>query len=97
VRLEVFGTEDSIVVGLDERTPIRSVEPGIPPPADPYREWVPRFGHTYDAEMIAFLALAEGRGPNHCTVHDGRTALVLAEACMLSAVEGRTVDPREVA
>ena len=28
VRLEVFGTADSIAVGVDERTPLRSVEPG---------------------------------------------------------------------
>ena len=32
VRLEAFGTRDSIAVGLDARSPIRSVEPGVPPP-----------------------------------------------------------------
>src|SRR5207244_8418911 len=32
VRLEVFGTADSIAVGQDRRTPIRSVEPGVEPP-----------------------------------------------------------------
>ena len=32
VRLEVFGTADSIAVGLDARTPLRSVEPGRRPP-----------------------------------------------------------------
>jgi len=31
VRLEVFGTSDSIVAGSDARTPLRSVEPGSPP------------------------------------------------------------------
>ena len=32
VRLEVFGTGDSIVVGQDARSPIRSVEPDAKPP-----------------------------------------------------------------
>src|SRR5205823_6667000 len=31
VRLEVFGTLDSVVAGSDARTPLRSVEPGSPP------------------------------------------------------------------
>jgi myo-inositol 2-dehydrogenase / D-chiro-inositol 1-dehydrogenase len=32
VRLEVFGTGDSIAVGVDTRSPYRSVEPGVPAP-----------------------------------------------------------------
>src|SRR2546427_11499287 len=32
VRLDVFGTDDSIAVGQDARSPIRSVEPGIDSP-----------------------------------------------------------------
>ena len=31
VRAEVFGSKDSVAVGMDGRTPLRSVEPGIPP------------------------------------------------------------------
>jgi myo-inositol 2-dehydrogenase/D-chiro-inositol 1-dehydrogenase len=96
VRLEVHGTGDSIAVGLDPRTPLRSVEVDGPDPADPYRDWVPRFGHTYEVELGAFLALAAGDGPNPCTVADARAALVIAEVCMLSAQEGRTVDVKEV-
>ena len=38
VRMEVFGTDDSLAVGLDDQTPIKSVEAGHPLPADPYRE-----------------------------------------------------------
>ena len=33
VRLEAFGTADSIAVGLDARTPLRSVEPGVAAPS----------------------------------------------------------------
>ena len=96
VRMEVFGTEDSIAVGLDERTPIRSVERNGFAPTDPYTEWVPRFGDTYEAELDAFIRLAAGEGPNECTVRDGRDALRIAEACGLSAREGRIVSLEEV-
>lgn len=96
VRMEVFGTKDSIAVGLDERTPLRSVEPGVPEPVDPYKDWISRFGATYAKEMDAFLSLVQGVGPNMCTVHDARAALLIAEACTISAREERTVTLEEV-
>jgi myo-inositol 2-dehydrogenase/D-chiro-inositol 1-dehydrogenase len=94
--MEVFGTRDSVAVGLDQRTPLRSVEPGAPQPIDPYTEWIPRFGQTYASEMDTFLAMVEDGGPNECTVWDGRAALVVAEACTVSAREGRIVALEEV-
>ncbi|GMQ84737.1 MAG: Gfo/Idh/MocA family oxidoreductase [Acidimicrobiia bacterium] len=97
VRMEVFGTKDSIAVGLDGRTPLRSVEPGAPQPTDPYTEWIPRFGETYASEMDAFLEMVGNGGPNECTVQDARAALVIAEACTVSAREGRIVTLNEVA
>src|SRR5207237_4529655 len=47
VRLEVFGTADSIAVGVDARSPIRSVEPGAPQPGAGYRDFLGPFGLTY--------------------------------------------------
>ena len=82
VRMEVFGTGDSIAVGWDEHTPIRIVDAG--PPDDPYREWLPRFGESYRAEIDAFLAMARGEISSPCTVHDARAALLIAEACRRS-------------
>ncbi|HSP71677.1 MAG TPA: Gfo/Idh/MocA family oxidoreductase, partial [Gaiellaceae bacterium] len=35
VRLEVFGSADSIAVGVDARSPYRSIEPGVPAPVSP--------------------------------------------------------------
>ncbi len=35
VRMEVFGTADSIAVGLDPHTPIRTLEPGLDVPRSP--------------------------------------------------------------
>lgn len=96
VRMEVFGTKDSVAVGLDSRTPLRSIEPGVPEPVDPYTEWLPRFGETYAREMDAFLAMILDGEPNACTVYDARAALVIAEACTISAQEGRIVSLEEV-
>lgn len=96
VRMEVFGTQDSIAVGLDDRTPLNSVEKGVVHPTDPYKEWIPRFGTTYALEMDAFLAMVMNDGPNDCTVTDAHAALVIAEACSLSAAEGRIVSLEEV-
>lgn len=97
VRMEVFGTKDSVGVGLDPRTPLRSLEPDAPQPTDPYTEWTARFGQTYASEMDAFLAMVRNGGPNECTVRDAFTALVIAEACTVSAREGRIVTLDEVA
>jgi predicted dehydrogenase len=47
--------------------------------------------------MDAFLAMVENGGPNECTVEDARAALVIAEACTVSAREGRIVTLEEVA
>jgi myo-inositol 2-dehydrogenase/D-chiro-inositol 1-dehydrogenase len=92
VRMEVFGTEDSLAVGLDSRTPIRSVEDGAVEPADPYTEWLPRFGDSYRAEMEAFLDMAQGRSASPCTVYDARAAIVIAEACGRSIAQGRPIE-----
>src|SRR3954471_5080109 len=41
VRLEVFGTQDSIVVGVDDRSPLHSVEPGTRRDGTPgYRNFI---------------------------------------------------------
>jgi len=96
VRMEVFGTKDSVAVGLDPHTPLRSLEPGVDPPIEPYTEWIPRFGETYSREMDAFLSMVLNGKPNECTVGDARTALAIADACTTSAKEGRIVSLEEL-
>src|SRR5439155_15373530 len=56
VRLEVFGSGDSIAVGQDARSPIRSVEPGASPPAEPaYRDFWDRFEPAFRKELAIFV------------------------------------------
>jgi myo-inositol 2-dehydrogenase/D-chiro-inositol 1-dehydrogenase len=92
VRMEVFGTRDSVAIGLDPHAPIRSVEPDVPPPAEPVTTgWLERFEHAYRAEMDVFVDVALGRRSSPCTPKDARVALVIAEACGASSREGGPV------
>ncbi len=97
IRLEVFGSGDSVVVGWDDHTPLRSMEPGVPPPpGPPYRFFQDRFAAAYRAELAAFLDVAAGERPSPCTVVDAEWALRIAEACELSRRDERPVRLEEV-
>jgi myo-inositol 2-dehydrogenase/D-chiro-inositol 1-dehydrogenase len=98
VRMELFGSGDSVSVGWDDRTPLRSVEPGGPPgPRDPYRGFPDRFPAAYEAEMAAFVRVAEGREESPCSPEDALEALRVALACDLSRREHRPVPVKEIA
>ncbi len=97
VRLEVLGSRDSISVGLDDRLPLRSVEPGITfPVGEPYPMFLDRFLPAYLAELAAFVDVAAGRAAPICTVQDALEAFYIAEACELSRHEHRPVKVAEV-
>lgn len=101
VRMEVRGHLDSVVVGWDERAPIRTLErvsPSWTRPLDPsYQGFLERFEGSYLVEMVAFAQLVAGDGPSRCTVADALAALVLAEACEISRRERRLVSVSEIA
>jgi myo-inositol 2-dehydrogenase/D-chiro-inositol 1-dehydrogenase len=98
IRMELFGSTDSVAVGLDGRTPLRSIEPGVPPPPGPaYRNFRERFADAYRQEMLAFVEVAQGRRENPCTADDAREALRVAIACDRSRHERRPVRLSEVA
>jgi len=97
VRMEIFGTADSVAVGLDPHTPIRTLEPGLDLPRPPTTVgWMDRFGFAYRAEMEAFARLVADGAASPCTVGDARTALVVAEACRKAAAEQRPVRIEEI-
>ncbi|WP_370419359.1 Gfo/Idh/MocA family oxidoreductase [Streptomyces sp. QH1-20] len=98
VRMELSGERDQWVVGLDDRTPMTSAEPGGPgAPVRPWSGFLERFDAAYRAELAAFVRAARGEVPNPCSGWEGLRALVVAEACELSRQEGRPVRPAEVA
>lgn len=97
IRLEVFGSRDSIAVGWDARTPLRSVEPGAPPgPIDGWPGFLARFDAAYRAELAHFADVVAGRASSACTVRDTEHALCVALACDRSRREGRAVAVEEV-
>jgi myo-inositol 2-dehydrogenase/D-chiro-inositol 1-dehydrogenase len=97
VRLELFGTAESIVVGVDSRSPIRSVEPGAPHPGVGYRNFLERFERAYRAELAAFVDTVRDGGESACTLEDARAALLVALAADRSRAERRPVSIEEVA
>jgi myo-inositol 2-dehydrogenase/D-chiro-inositol 1-dehydrogenase len=98
IRAELYGSKDSISVGLGPRTPIRSVEPGVPPQAGPaWPHFLDRFSAAYSAEFVAFVRLARGEASSPCTANDGVQALRIAEAATQSLHEHRPVRVEEIA
>lgn len=97
VRAELFGSKDSISVGMGPKMPLRSVEPGVPAPdATGWTGFIERFGDAYTAELVAFAEVASGRAPSPCTAADGVEALRIAEATTRSLREHRPVPLAEI-
>jgi myo-inositol 2-dehydrogenase/D-chiro-inositol 1-dehydrogenase len=97
VRLEVHGTDDSIAVGLEDKLPLRSAEPGVSfPAAAPHTFFMDRFATAYRRELAAFTEVVAGTRESPCTVADAVEAGWIAEACTLSRREHRPVAMTEV-
>jgi myo-inositol 2-dehydrogenase / D-chiro-inositol 1-dehydrogenase len=96
-RAELFGSGDSVAVGLGPRTPIRSLDPDGPGlPEHPWRGFLDRFGAAFEAELDAWLEVVAGERANPCPGEEALEALRVAVACDLSAREGRPVRIEEV-
>ncbi|WP_017556145.1 Gfo/Idh/MocA family protein [Nocardiopsis baichengensis] len=97
VRMELAGTRGTIAVGLDDRVPLVSAEPGAGFPGDePWREFWTRFTPAYEAEIAAFLRMAAEGGPSPCTVADALEAVLIADAADRAMRRGRPVRLSEV-
>jgi len=97
VRMELAGTVGNRSVGLDERVPLTSSEPGVTfPRGAPWPNFQERFASAYFAELATFVRVAEGKVDSPCTPRDALEALYVAEAAELSRHEGRPVRIEEV-
>ena len=97
VRLELHGSLRTAVVGLDDRVPLASTEPGVTWPDRPaYANFAERFAAAYVAELRAFVAVATGLAESPCRGEDALEALYVAEACERSRREGRAVRVEEI-
>lgn len=89
VRLEIQGSKDSIVVGLDEQSALHSAEPGIGfPTGNPHHTFIERFDAAYRAEMVAFVEYVLGERENPCTPADAVAASRIADAAQESLASG---------
>jgi len=97
IHVEVHAAKDTLAIGVDPRTPWRSVEADAPALAGPrYPSFFVRFADAYKAELAHFLEFARGRADNPCTAADALEALRIAEAAGRSWREKRTVKISEV-
>jgi len=98
IHVEIHGGKDTIAIGIDPRTPWRSVEQDAPAFASPpYPSFHVRFADAYRDELAYFLRFARGEVENRCTAADALEALRIAEAAGRSWREQRTVRLDEVA
>jgi myo-inositol 2-dehydrogenase/D-chiro-inositol 1-dehydrogenase len=97
VRLEVHGSAGTIAVGLDDRVPLVSAEPGAEwPPGKPYASFFERFAVAYASEIDTFIAHVLGEIGNPSPPRDALEALYIAEAADRSLRERRPVEIAEV-
>ncbi|WP_020666682.1 Gfo/Idh/MocA family protein [Amycolatopsis nigrescens] len=97
VRLEVHGSLNSIAVGLDERMPLTSAEPGVRPSASAaYPGFLERFHPAYVRELRAFTEVVAGAAESPCGAADALEAFYIAEACETSRRERRPVRLAEI-
>ncbi|HYK98588.1 MAG TPA: Gfo/Idh/MocA family oxidoreductase, partial [Candidatus Acidoferrales bacterium] len=98
IHVEIHAAKDTLAIGVDPRTPWRSVEPDAPPLAGPaYPSFFVRFADAYKAELAHFLRFARGQAENVCSAADALEALRIAEAAGRSWRERRTVKLSEIA
>lgn len=89
VRLEIQGSAGSVMVGLDEKTAMRSVEAAVTFPAGkPHQTFAERFDQAYRSEMLAFVELVMRERENPCTAEDAVAASRVADAAQESLATG---------
>ena len=96
-RVEVLGAKGA--VSAENQRPV-SIEvataAGFTRPAL-HDFFMTRYTDAYAAEIAAFISAASGKGKASPSGEDGLTALLLADAAVKSAAEGRTVKVSELA
>jgi len=91
VRLEAFGSLDSVSAGLNRRTPLRTIEADLPLESPPYTGFVDRFRDAFRAETAAFVSFARGDIANPCPPDSALESLRIAVACEAAMASGRSV------
>lgn len=96
VRLEIFGSTDSLSAGITTRTPLRVLDRSdVNVDVDPYTGFIDRFREAFRSETRSFVDVMAG-APNPCPPESALDSLRAAIACEISARDGRAVSVRDV-
>jgi myo-inositol 2-dehydrogenase/D-chiro-inositol 1-dehydrogenase len=91
VRLEIFGSKDSLAVGLNRKTPIHDIEGEMNFDPVRYKGFIERFREAFAKESQAFHQFTKGEISNPCPPKSAREALRVAIACEESISSGNAV------
>jgi myo-inositol 2-dehydrogenase/D-chiro-inositol 1-dehydrogenase len=97
VRIEVYGSKDSLSAGLTPRTPLHTLDDAdsLNLNQDPYTGFIDRFRDAFRAETTAFVDLLAG-GPNPCPPDAALESLRAAIACERSVASAMPIHLRDV-
>lgn len=96
VRLEVFGSRDTIAAGLSSRTPLLSLDEEPLISGQPWGGFIERFRVAFRDETAAYIQWLAAGGINPCPPTSAVHATEIAVACEISAREQRVVTIDEV-
>ncbi|MFM2115315.1 MAG: hypothetical protein RI908_1056 [Actinomycetota bacterium] len=96
VRLEVFGSRDTVAAGLSPRTPLLSLDEPSLIGDRPWGGFVERFRDAFREETGAYVRWLATGGDNPCPPASAVHATEIAVACETSARERRVVTIDEV-
>ena len=91
VRIEIFGSKDSLAVGLNRKTPIHDIEGEMNFDPVRYKGFIERFREAFTKESQAFHQFTKGEIANPCPPQSAREALRVAIACEESIKSGSAV------
>jgi myo-inositol 2-dehydrogenase/D-chiro-inositol 1-dehydrogenase len=91
VRMEIFGSKDSLSIGLNKKTPIHDIEGEMNFEPVRYKGFIERFREAFAKESQAFHQLTKGEISNPCPPNSAREALRVAIACEESIRTGQSV------
>lgn len=96
-RVELLGTTGMLISGNRKPHQVTHYAATHTERAAPYLDFfIERYREAFDAEIGAFVDAIERGVPPEVGFEDGRRALILAEAAMKSAAEGRAVNVSEI-
>jgi myo-inositol 2-dehydrogenase/D-chiro-inositol 1-dehydrogenase len=90
-RLEVHGSKGRLTAGNRTATTVELADGAAVTSEKPLYFFLERYADAYRAELTAFVDAVVNRKPLPVTAHDGRQAIVLAEAAVKSLKTGRPV------